>query len=398
MSWLARIVTTAVLALTAGFASGTSATYANDEVGFPVLAYYYIWYTPTSWERAKTDLPLLGRYSSDEMSVMRAHASDAKSAGIDGFLVSWRHTPDLDRRLALMVDAAREQDLTLAIVYQGLDLLRRPIPSARVASDLRWFVDTYGGDPVFSIQGRPLVIWSGTWESTPHQIDLVTSQVRERARVLASQRSAEEYDAVAPYVDGNAYYWSSMDPQVDTRAQERLDGLSAAVHASGGLWIPSVAPGFDARLVGGHRVVARRDGDTLREQWRLALGSSPDAVGILSWNEFSENSHVEPSARYGNQTLRALAEILSATVPDVIAADSSEPVGAPGFPVRPVALLVLTFGIIAGSLMALTRRRPDDAKGVTGQEGPEDRLDLDEGDPASARGPGLPATWTTGPS
>src|SRR5436309_10053666 len=32
----------------------------------PVLAYYYIWYNPSSWNRAKIDYPLLGRYSSDE--------------------------------------------------------------------------------------------------------------------------------------------------------------------------------------------------------------------------------------------------------------------------------------------------------------------------------------------
>lgn len=380
MNQLSRLLITLVLAL-AALAGATPASYADDEVGFPVLAYYYIWYTPTSWDRAKTDLPLLGRYSSDEISVMRQHARQAKSAGVDGFLVSWKHTPDLDRRLGLMVETAREHDLTLGIVYQGLDFFRRPLPPARVAADLRWLVNQYGDDPVFSLQGRPLVIWSGTWESTPEQIGRVTSRVRDRARVLASQRSAEEYDEIAPYVDGNAYYWSALDPQVDTSAQERLDELSAAVHATGGLWIPSVAPGFDARLVGGRRVVERRDGDTLREEWRLAVNSSPDAVAILSWNEFSENTHVEPSTRLGNQSLRALASILSATVPDEIAADSSAPGSSgAGFPVRPVALLVVAFGIIAGSLSALVRRRLRSRRGIdVVSEGPDD--DLDAWDP-----------------
>jgi hypothetical protein len=334
-----------------------SASQADEEVGFPVLAYYYIWYTPTSWDRAKTDLPLLGRYSSDETTVMQAHAQQAKSAGIDGFLVSWKHTPDLDRRLGLMAEVARDNDLTLGIVYQGLDLFRRPLPPARVRADLRWLLDRYGDDPVFSVQGRPLIIWSGTWELKPRQIQRVTRQIRRRSNVLASQRSAEEYDAVAPYVDGNAYYWSSLDPEVDIHAQERLDQLSDTVHASGGLWIPSVAPGFDARLVGGHRVVERRDGATLREEWRMAVKSSPDLVGILSWNEFSENSHVEPSTRRGNQTLRTLASILSATVPAAISADSSEPAGAVDFPIRPLALMVVAFGIVGGSLATLTRRR-----------------------------------------
>jgi hypothetical protein len=406
MTRLARLLVALVLALPLSFVAGPGApASANDQVGVPVLAYYYIWYTPTSWDRAKSDLPLLGRYSSDEISVMEAHAKEARTAGIDGFLVSWKHTPDLDRRLALLVQAARDNGLKLGIVYEGLDFFRRPLPPKRVAMDLRWFVHKYGHDPVFSIQGRPLVIWAGTWESTPRQIDSVTRQVRGRARILASQRNAEEYAPVAPYVDGDAYYWSSLDPDVDIHAQQDLDELSSVVHDSGGLWIPSVAPGFDARLIGGHRVVPRHSGDTLRQEWKLAVDSSPDAVGIVSWNEFSENSHIEPSQRFGNESLRALASILSAKVPDVIAADSSDPPGGGGFPVRPVALLLVAFGIVIASFGALTRRRvrsgrpSGDAGPVAGgREGPADPEDGDDlEDRADLEGFGLGVGPKRGP-
>ena len=50
-----------------------------------MLAYYYIWFDPQSWDRAKSDLPQLGRYSSDNVNVMRQHVQWAKQAGIDGF-------------------------------------------------------------------------------------------------------------------------------------------------------------------------------------------------------------------------------------------------------------------------------------------------------------------------
>ena len=49
----------------------------------PVLAYYYIWFDVKSWDRAKTDYPLLGRYSSDDADVMRQHIRWAKQAGIE---------------------------------------------------------------------------------------------------------------------------------------------------------------------------------------------------------------------------------------------------------------------------------------------------------------------------
>lgn len=388
-SWtrgIGRILIAILLAVPLGVVAGSRApAAASDQVGIPVLAYYYIWYTPSSWHHAKSDLPLLGPYSSDESAVMEAHAKEAKAAGLDGFLVSWKQTSQLDYRLAMLVRVASEYGLKLGIVYEGLNVLRRPLPPERVASDLRWFTQHYGHNPVFSIQGRPLVIWSGTWEFTPQQIEGVTRQVRGPIRVLASQRDAEEYRSIAGSVDGNAYYWSSLDPQVDTRAQERLNGLSDAVHATGGMWVPSVAPGFDARLNGGHRVVPRNDGDTLRAEWRLAMRSSPDMVGIVSWNEFTENSDIEPSRNNGNESLRALASILSATVPPAITADSSEPGGTTGFPIRAVALLVVAFGIVAGSLAVLGKHRRDRRGGAgrddAGSGGPDDP----DGDPDASQ-------------
>ena len=312
LSWLAALLTTIACVAAPGQAR------ANDQVGIPVYAYYYIWFNATSWNRAKSDLPLLGNYSSDERSIMEKHVEDAQAAGLDGFLVSWKHTPLLDSRLALLADVARSHNFGLGIVYQGLDFYRRPLPATRVSDDMAWLAKNYGRDEVFARSGGALVIWSGTWEFTHNQIEQVSRRVRDRVTLLATQRSASEYEPVAGLVDGNAYYWGSLDPVTDQFAQNRLDDLGEAVHVKGGLWLPSAAPGFDATLVGGKRVVARRGGQTLRDEWRLAIDSSADAVGIISWNEFSENSHVEPSRKYGNASLSVLAAILSATLPESI--------------------------------------------------------------------------------
>jgi hypothetical protein len=54
-------------------AAGTPSTTASvASSSTPVLAYYYIWYDASSWRRAKTDYPLVGRYSSDDATVVRA--------------------------------------------------------------------------------------------------------------------------------------------------------------------------------------------------------------------------------------------------------------------------------------------------------------------------------------
>ena len=67
------IRTLAALALiTAALWPGSDSAAAQSSP-IPVLAYYYIWFDPGSWDRAKTDYPALGRYSSDEPAVMRTH-------------------------------------------------------------------------------------------------------------------------------------------------------------------------------------------------------------------------------------------------------------------------------------------------------------------------------------
>jgi hypothetical protein len=89
--------------------------------------------------------------------------------------------------------------------------------------------------------------------------------------------------------------------------------MAAAVRARGQLWIAPAAPGFDARQLGGKRAVDRKDGATLRHELDAAQQSSPDAIGLISWNEFSENSYVEPSKRYGTRYLDVLSDALRAS-------------------------------------------------------------------------------------
>lgn len=276
----------------------------------PVLAYYYIWFDTQSWDRAKTDYPVLGRYSSDDADVMRQHIAWAKDAGIDGFIVSWKSTEKLNRRLEQLVDIAEDENFKLAIIYEGLDFERNPLPVEQIDSDLGYFIDQYSGHPVFDLFEKPMVIWSGTWEFSPDEIESVASDKRERIHVLASEKNLKGYMRLANLVDGNAYYWSSVDPDTHPGYLEKLVEMGKAVHENGGFWVAPAAPGFDARLVGGERVVNRNSGETLQKELNVARQSSPDVIGLISWNEFSENSHIEPSQDHGFRYVEILAELL----------------------------------------------------------------------------------------
>ena len=179
-------------------------------------------------------------------------------------------------------------------------------------ADLRYFAARYGADPAFGVLGaKPLVIWSGTWKFSRAQVAGVAARVRPRMLLLASEKNRAGYLRLAGLVDGDAYYWSSVDPLKHARFYPaKLDSMSAAIHAHHGLWIAPAAAGFDARLLGGHIVVPRRGGATLRTELRIAAASAPSAIGLISWNEWSENSAIEPSRRYGFQSLTTLAAAL----------------------------------------------------------------------------------------
>jgi hypothetical protein len=289
----------------------------------PVLAYYYIWFNPSSWNRAKIDYPLLGRYSSDEARVMRTHIRWAKSAGINGFLVSWKDTPVLDRRLAKLMAVADSEHFKLGIVYQGLDFFRHPQPASTVAADLDFFARRFAHDPAFKMYAKPVVVWSGTWRFSRAEVASVTRARRSRLLILASEKNVPGYQRLSGLVDGDAYYWSSVNPDTYPSYRAKLDELSSAVHADGGLWIAPAAPGFDARKIGGRKAVPRDGGATLRRELAAASASNPDAIGLISWNEFSENSFVEPSQRYGRTALRVLADVRGVRAP-AAPADSSD--------------------------------------------------------------------------
>ena len=156
-------------------------------------------------------------------------------------------------------------------------------------------------------------------------------------------------------MDGNAYYWASVNPRTYPGQAAKLAQMGEAVHASGGIWLPSAAPGFDARKVGGTSVVGRAGGATLRAELDAAASSSPDAIGLISWNEFSENTHIEPSRAYGSRYLRLVGEVRGARLPELQEFDSSEPAATDVSYGVPLLGGLLVF--LLGGVALLTLRR-----------------------------------------
>ena len=251
----------------------------------------------------EVDLPALGRYSSSDPKVIRRQIELAKLAGLSGFIVSWKSTRRLNRRLASVVRIANEEHFKLALIYEGLDFKRNPLPASRVESDLVYFRHRYGRNPAFNVDGKPIVIWSGTWRFSRGAIAAVSRLVRPGLLLLASEKSVTGYRRMREFVDGDAYYWSSRRP-----AGRPLRPDSSSAKCRGRCTMPrrSVDRPRGSRV---RRPPDRRQtnrprlgGGTLRAEWSTALASSPDLIGVISWNEYSENSEIEPTAAFGTRS------------------------------------------------------------------------------------------------
>ncbi len=382
-SWCRRVATavTVLAALTAAGVGSPSASAALAAPATPsaaapaaphstpLFAYFYQWFDPTSWNRAKIDYPALGKYSSDDVNVLRQQIEWAKGAGITGFVVSWKSTDVDNRRLETLMKVATAEKFQLAMIYQGLDFSRKPLPVARVAADFSYFQQHFAPDPVFyRMAGKPLTIWSGTWAYSAAEVATVTRGVRPAMLVLSTEKSLAGYQRISALTDGDAYYWSSVNPDTNSNYGAKLDQLSKAIHQDQKYWIAPFAPGFDARLVGGQQTVDRKDGQTLRTEYANAVRSSPDLLGLISWNEFSENTYVEPSQKYGNLFIQVLSQLRNAGPTASAAAAASDSSGAapPGSHLSawPNVLRLggfLLFLIICVALIGRARRKRNSA-------------------------------------
>ncbi|HET7900195.1 MAG TPA: endo-1,3-alpha-glucanase family glycosylhydrolase [Candidatus Nanopelagicales bacterium] len=343
----------------------------------PVYAYFYQWFTASSWNRAKSDLPLRGRYSSDDPAVLREQVRQARAAGIDGFLTSWKSTVPLNRRLDRLVSVAAEENLDLGVVYEALDFERDPLPIATVEHDMVYLVQRWGSRISSRYYGRPVIIWTGTERYSTADVLRVRQALDHRAILLAAAKTVDGYVRLADIVDGEAYYWSSSDP-TSSATTAKLSAMSEAVHAHGGLWFAPAAPGFDGTTLGGTRVIPRDDGRTLSRSLDNAFASSPDAVAVISWNEWSENTYIEPGELYGDRQLTVLTDYLAARAaplpPSTTEPDSSTDAAGSGWSGARAGLVLLL--LTGGAVVWLGRRarRPrDDA--ASGTHSPEPQLE-----------------------
>jgi hypothetical protein len=291
-----------------------------------VLALYYPWYGLDTWvDPALSDTPAEPYFGTDPDAIER-HVGWAKDAGIDVLVSAWfGPTGDNPTELAFrtLLDTAAAQGLRAAIMLETDDPSFFSSYSAQ-RDALAYALSVHAQHPAYlRVDGRPVVfVWrprgvvSGAqrinqdgpaalaaWRSLIDEVD------PDRAAVWIAETDSPIYLDV---FDGMFFYNVAglADPG------SILSRLGNAVRGSGAekLWIATAMPGYDDTRVSGRSnrfAVDRGDGAFFRRTFEAAVGSSPDWIMIVSFNEWVEGSQLEPSTNYGSLYLDVSRELTS---------------------------------------------------------------------------------------
>ena len=322
-----------------------------------VFAYYYLWWSASHWRNslgsgypfAASPLPLPtqldaagcnpvrnyqgatvndvpGRiYDQDDPGLIESDVREAASAGLAGFAVNWAGTGSASqtvadspytRRLAETVAAVHRVNaegipFKLWLSYKASATV---LSDSAVLGDLAYFLRTYGRDPAFdrAQSNRPTVIWNGSRKYNISTLQAVSAAYRSQLRIIGDETVWSA--ARAPYLDGDAYYWSSQNPYGNPQSFRQLQSLARAVRATGSAGSPKafvapLAPGYNKQLLGGS-CVPRNGGQTLRRLFAGNAATRPEAWALISWNEITEGTYVDPMRRYGRAHLDVLRSLI----------------------------------------------------------------------------------------
>ncbi|WKZ46034.1 MAG: endo-1,3-alpha-glucanase family glycosylhydrolase [Anaerolineales bacterium] len=296
-----------------------------------VLAFYYPWYgladgasrEPRVWnEYHPVRTPAVGYYDSHDSATVEKQIDEAKSSGIDGFIVSWWGINDFtDRALRnVILPAAGRKSFAITIYYENYGQDRD-----QIANDFAYLINAYGPEPAFmKMDGHPVLF----------VYDSVATKFKREDWEFVFQSLADKGLQCFCIADGISSAFHLGDAQFSYLfdlfqgihnyfplgySQEFLQQFyksnSLKANAKGILFAGTASPGFDnsswAPAFGKDRLtIGREDGQLYRQTWEAAVASAPAWMLITTFNEWPEGTEIEPSQEFGDQYLQITRELV----------------------------------------------------------------------------------------
>lgn len=270
--------------------------------------------------------PLIGPYHSGDKEVIENHLLMMKYAGVDGVLIDWYGTYNLNdyrinkensEQLIAMLDKV---GLEYAIVYEDRFLPNivnaglAPTVTAAAKADLNYMQTNYFGDANYiKINNKPLLLNFGPITlTTPDQWTNVFANINPKPTFLTLWNESAEAGSNA----SGEYSWVYQNnTHLSNFYMNNMPNLPVA--------FGSAYPGFhDFYQEGGAGniigwTIDHNNGATLDETLALAQSSGVDYLQLVTWNDFGEGTMIEPTVEfqytYVNK-IKAFADVQGANV------------------------------------------------------------------------------------
>jgi glycoprotein endo-alpha-1,2-mannosidase len=318
-------------------------TAQNDSI--LVGTYYYPWYGPgrNHWQDGYAQHPSLGEYDSADKKIINQHIDWAAGHGVDFFAVSWWGIGSREDQVFKddLLNSPMKDEIKFAILYESTGLLPvtndgtinldSPDTLQKLLDDFKYFQDTYFDDPHYlKIGDRPVVFiyltriftgdvggafsaLRGALRSRGSEVYLIGDEVYWGNAQSLLPSHIQAFDAAT------AYNMHTSTPDIaDNFTQKVLNEFSTwkvTADSLGVAFVPDALPGFDdsnVRPEANHPPIPRSVG-LFESQLDMALSLLDPQINmfmITSWNEWHEDTSIEPAQEYDLEYLDALQRML----------------------------------------------------------------------------------------
>lgn len=288
-------------------------------------AQYYCWYGngigSRHWNDSQhaggvTDMPKIGYYGSSSRTTIEEHLKMFEEMGIN-FLILNLH---IDGKGVSGYELAAAENI-FSIVEENHSPVRLAIQICpyeckreQLIEILQVTAKMFGRRSSYlRMQGEPVIFffWTGVQDGNKTWLNAIEDTTPDCIRIASSLRmysAKDERSKTFGVFDG----WSLYSPLELSQPSswERLWRQAYRNHAAGtkGLKIATVSPGYDDRHLRDnnrkgnlYRSIDRQAGTTYQKtiDFALSITEQPDLVLISTFNEYHENTHIEPSRTHG---------------------------------------------------------------------------------------------------
>jgi hypothetical protein len=273
-----------------------------------MMAFSYPWYSTDSWYNPLLIDQPTPLYSSDDVIEMGRQIDQAKSAGISVFLSSW-WGPDTytDQNFRSLLRVAEQKQFKVAIHFETRNH-GKPRSAEEIESCLKYIIKNYGSSPAyFQSNGKPLVVFAMS-NLVPLETWTHIFSSLKKDQLFGSWLGINSGVNDLSVFDGYYLYWVldllSRRPEAYQQLGKGVRDYNKVALKSGEdpkIWAATIQPGYDEKKLPRRKgiVIDRDNGKVYQMTCDKAIASNPDWIIISTWNEWWENSYIEPGKAYG---------------------------------------------------------------------------------------------------